>query len=68
MTTAAARQRQRLHRTRERAGLVVLRIAVEEIALTEKLVEAGFLDLADVEDRACVEAATERLLAVLCHM
>jgi hypothetical protein len=66
MSTTAARQR--LHRQRERAGLAVLRVEVDEIALTEKLIEGSFLDPADADDRARIEAATERLLAVLCHM
>jgi hypothetical protein len=57
-------QRQRRHRERTRAGLIVLQIEADEVALTEQLVIAGFLAPQDVEDRDAITAALERVVAL----
>ena len=63
MSSAAARQR--AHRARQREGKIMLMIEANEVDLTEALLAGGFLDPAHAEDRARIEAATERMLAVL---
>jgi hypothetical protein len=59
-TNAAARQRRR--RERERAGLIVLRVEVDEVALTEQMVLAGFLSPSEADNRDAVRAALERVV------
>jgi hypothetical protein len=54
--------RQRRRRERERAGVIVLQIEVDEIALTEQLVIAGFLAPQDIDDRTAIQAALERVV------
>ena len=39
----AARERQQRYRQRRRDGLVTLSVTLDEVALAEKLVEAGYL-------------------------
>ncbi len=68
MSAAAARQRaawQRAYRQRNKAGLMVLRVAIDDVAVPEALAEAGFLDPKKLDDRAAVAAAIEDLLRKL---
>jgi hypothetical protein len=57
----------RLRRFRERQanGHIILRLEVDEVALTELLVAAGLLPPATDHERTEIEAATERLLGTL---
>jgi hypothetical protein len=55
-------ERTRLHRQRRRAGVVVLRIAVEIGSVADFLAEAGLLREWDIEDRDAVARAIERML------
>ena len=61
-SSAAARQRRR--RERERRGLVVLTIEVDEVALAEQLICAGFLAPAEVDNREAITAALERVVSL----
>ena len=55
---AAIRQRRR--RERERAGLIVLKLEVDEQELSEALFEAGLLPSCLIDDREEVIAAARR--------
>jgi hypothetical protein len=57
--------RQRLRRARQKNGEVVLQIAVNEIALTEVLSAANLLPPSTDHDRPQIQAAVERLLALM---
>jgi hypothetical protein len=59
-SNAAIRQRRR--RERERRGTVVLAIEVDEVALAEQLVLAGFLAEGEVDNRSAIKAALERVV------
>ena len=63
---AAARSRRyRAYRQRRRNGKACLRLEVDLGELTDVLVAGGFLKQWDSADKAAVEGATEKLLAVL---
>lgn len=52
----------RRHRARLAAGRVILRVEVDEVELSEALIESGFLRR-DYSTRRELEAAAEKLLA-----
>ena len=57
--SAAARQSRR--RQRLKAGRIRLAFDVDEVGHVEMLIAAGYLDASQAEDRAAVNAATQRL-------
>ena len=64
MTISRGAIRQRRHRARQRDGKIVIMVEADEVALTEQLVVAGFLPAADMDNRAAVKAALERVIAI----
>lgn len=62
-----AAERQRAHRARLKAGRMVLAIEVDDVLVPAALAEAGFLDLANIEDREAVARAVERLIVTVTH-
>jgi hypothetical protein len=63
MSTAALRQQR--HRRREREGKIPLCIEVDEVRLTELLVQAKLLSPLVDHGRSEIEAATEKLLELI---
>jgi hypothetical protein len=61
----SAAARQRLHRTRESSGRVVLGIEVDEAALCAALVAGGFISPNCADDRKKLEAALSKLVEVI---
>jgi hypothetical protein len=57
-------ERVRAYRERQRAGLIQLTIEIDEIALPEKLVEAGLLSPARIDNRDAIIRAVEKLIAM----
>jgi hypothetical protein len=55
-------ERVRAYRERRRAGLIQLTIEVDEIALPEKLVEAGLLSPARIDNRDAIIRGIERIV------
>lgn len=49
-------------RQRQKAGLVMYRITVEQIPIIEALVAAGWLDRTETENPSSVEAALSKML------
>jgi hypothetical protein len=65
MTAAiVSTDRVRAFRGRRRAGVIQMTICVNEVALVEKLVEAGLLPAAQIDDRVAITKATEQLLEI----
>jgi hypothetical protein len=58
-------ERQRAWRQRQKAGLAVLEIEVDAIALADTLIEARLLDPNLADDRTALAEATTRLLQSL---
>jgi hypothetical protein len=54
--------RQRRHRERQRDGLVILHVSVDEVALAEQMAIAGFLAPTDAYDRKKLTQALERII------
>jgi len=52
-------------RERHRTGRIPLSIEVDEVALTETLIEHGLLDRAQADDRLALAKAVEHVLDVL---
>lgn len=65
---SSAAKRMRLSRARRRLGQVVVRCAVDEVALEEQLVSAGLLRPGADVSRGDVERALELWLAALLHV
>jgi hypothetical protein len=61
----SAADRQRARRARIKAGRAVLRIEVDDVAVPEALVDAGFLHSFDADNREAIEKAIETLLTRL---
>ena len=59
------RQIQRTYRSRKRAGLMLLDVLVDEVAVPEALVQAGLLAPTDTDDSAAVAAAIEQMLSTI---
>jgi hypothetical protein len=57
-------ERVRAYRERRRAGLIQLTIEIDEIALPEKLCEAGLLSPARIDNRDAIIRAVEKLIAM----
>lgn len=53
-------ERQRRYRRRRRAGLIVIRLAVDSVTIPEALVEIGELSPEDYDDARAIAAALER--------
>jgi hypothetical protein len=51
--------RQRRYRDRQRGGRVVLTVEVDEVALSEALLAAGFISPEHADDRQALETALE---------
>jgi hypothetical protein len=66
MGTAAARMK--LHRQRQAAGKIPLRIEVPEIDVAELLIEANLLQQSEREDRDKIARGIEKLLDILCRL
>jgi hypothetical protein len=56
--------RTKRYRERQRAGLVIVSIAIEPTAVGEWLVDRGHLEQWDVEDPSAIRAALEQAIAV----
>jgi hypothetical protein len=63
MTTAAERQRR--HRRRQRLGLSVVMIEVDEASIADTLVRTGFLSPLNADNPAAIRDAIEKHLAAL---
>lgn len=63
MSSAAARQR--LHRSREANGRVVLAVEADEAALCAALIDGGFISPNDQDDRRRLEAGLSRLVEII---
>ena len=61
-STAAVRQRRYLHR--QLRGEVVVPIVVDEHRATARLVQVGLLDETQLDDRAAVQAAVQRIIDI----
>ncbi len=61
MSNRSSARKAAAYRRRQKDGLVVLRVAVEEAAITHALVEVGALDR-NKTDRSDIEAALSRML------
>lgn len=61
VTTGGARRMQAF-RARQASGRVVLRIEIDLVDITEKLLEAKLIRPRDVDDRGKIEAALAHLL------
>jgi hypothetical protein len=57
-------ERTRVYRERKRAGLAMVSIAIEPTAVSEWLVDTGFLEAWDVTDLSAVQAALQEAVAV----
>jgi hypothetical protein len=55
--------RTRRYRERQKAGLVMVTLAIEPTAVGEWLVDTGFLEQWDVDDLNAVRAALEQAVA-----
>jgi hypothetical protein len=62
LTDAAARQRQREYRRRQRDGQIALQIEVDEVALAYALEAAGFFRGEDADSREALEAALGKVV------
>jgi hypothetical protein len=60
-----AAERQRRHRARQRRGLRVVTIEVDEISVSEALVQTGFLSPLRADDPDAIREAIEKHLAAL---
>jgi hypothetical protein len=58
-----ARKKQRAYRSRQRNGLIVLRVEVPEIALAEALIASNRLCVSDTANRQAVEHQVADILA-----
>ena len=61
---AANRARVRRHRARTREGQARYTITADDVGLAEALVAAGPLERRDVDDKAAVERALQRVVAL----
>jgi hypothetical protein len=55
-----AAERQRKYRQRRRAGLVVIRVVIDDVSVPQALIAAGLLDEAKAEDADAIGRALER--------
>lgn len=62
-----SRQRQKLYRDRQRAGVIVLPVPVDQVMLADTLVEAKFLHENDSDDREKVVAALAHVIELWCQ-
>jgi len=60
----SGRERAKAFRERQRAGVVVLQIEVNEIDLVSRLIDARLLDPNEADDREAIEAAAQRVLQI----
>jgi hypothetical protein len=60
-----AADRQRIRRAREHNGRIVLSVEVDETALAAVLLEAGFIEVNDQDDRQKLAAALSRAIEVM---
>jgi hypothetical protein len=51
-------------RRRQRSGLVLMKIEIDPVAVSELLIDSGFLPAWDAENRAKIEQALEAAIAV----
>jgi hypothetical protein len=56
-------ERQKRYRARQRAGLVVISIAIEPIAVGEWLCDHGFLEASEVEGHQRMQLALQEAIA-----
>lgn len=57
--------RQRVHRAREKAGRAIVPVEISLRPVTEYLVDAGLLQLPQIEDRTAIGVAIRDLLDLL---
>ena len=53
------------YRARQRRGEIVIPIAVDEVLMTQRLVDEGFLAPDRIEDRAAIKTAATKLVRTL---
>ena len=58
----SASDRQRLHRARQRDGVIVLPVQIDEVALVEALRHSGAISPADADDREKLAEAAGRII------
>jgi hypothetical protein len=61
----SAADRQRRHRDRERSGLIVLPVVVDEADLAAALLNGGYIQVHEQDDRQKLTAALSRVIALL---
>ena len=62
-----SRQRQKLYRDRQRAGVIVLPLPLDQVVLADALVEAKFLHENDCDNRKKVVAALAHVIELWCQ-
>ncbi|MBB4390072.1 hypothetical protein GGE61_006438 [Rhizobium leguminosarum] len=64
---APSKERQRRYRERRKSGLRVVRLVVDDVALSVVLEALHFLDPQDVDDEQAVERGLNDMVQVLCQ-
>ncbi|MBY5488685.1 hypothetical protein ELH49_20745 [Rhizobium ruizarguesonis] len=64
---ASSKERQRRYRQRRKSGLRVVRLVVDDVALSVVLEALNFLDPQDADDDQAVERGLNDMVQVLCQ-
>ncbi|TBB88090.1 hypothetical protein [Rhizobium ruizarguesonis] len=64
---ASSKERQRRYRERRKSGLRVVRLVVDDVALSVVLEALNFLDPQDADDDEAVERGLNDMVQVLCQ-
>jgi hypothetical protein len=64
LTSMSGSERTQRYRARQHAGLVMVSLAIEPVAIGEWLVDCGFLEAWDAADLSAVQAALQDAVAV----
>ncbi|MGO6843936.1 hypothetical protein ELH67_10915 [Rhizobium ruizarguesonis] len=65
--SATSRERQRRYRDRRKAGLRIVRLVVDDVALSVVLEALHFLDPQDADDDQALERGLNDMIRVLCQ-
>lgn len=67
MGAKSSKERQRRYRERRKSGLRVVRLVVDDVALSVVLEALNFLDPQDADDDEAVERGLNDMVQVLCQ-